>query len=164
MWAGPASGLFLLACKLAGDVDGAECVSALRGAGPEVCQAQILFNSGNLPSGVSQPASQPAPAKRCPGAWVASAGPEGRLPCLAPCHQAMGPMSHVLRGWRIVSPAECCAWGGGSSARDNFTHLTSAGASGPSAHLVDLELGSVVGPRGRVEQIWREQGLDSESW
>lgn len=129
-----------------------------------MCQAQILFNSGNLPSGVSQPASQPAPAKRCPGAWVASAGPEGRLPCLAPCHQAMGPMSHVLRGWRIVSPAECCAWGGGSSARDHLTHLTSAGASGPSAHLVDLELGSVVGPRGRVEQIWREQGLDSESW
>ena len=49
---------------------------------------------------------------------------------------------------------------GGGAARD---HLTSAGASGPSAHVVDLELGSEVGPGGRVERIWRERELDSES-
>lgn len=101
-----------------------------------------------------------SPTKRCPGGggWVAPAGPEGRLTCLAPCHRAAGPTSHVAGGWKVVSPAEGCAWGG--AARD---HLTSAGASGPSAHVVDLELGSEVGPGGRVERIWRERELDSES-
>ena len=51
-----------------------------------MCQAQILFNSGNLPSGVSQPAS---PRQEVPGGLggIGRARREASLPgSLSPSH------------------------------------------------------------------------------
>lgn len=90
----------------------------------------------------AESASQPC--QEVPGGlWRRRARREASLPgSLSPSHGLPCPMS-----WGLENCNTCrvlCV-GRSFSSRDHLTHLTSAGASGPSAHLVDLELGSVVG-------------------
>ena len=97
-------------------------MSALRGAGPEVPQAHILLNRGNLMGGVSQPcqeaprglggAGQARRAARLPGSLSLGRGPHIPRP-------GAGELYHCRR---------LCM---GGAAHGHLTHLTSAGASGP---------------------------------